>query len=90
MKRLILSRGPTIDIQKVTKIVGGNKFNLVLIAAQRARDLRRQNPNTYGGNTVEALLDIQAEAVKAEELLEKRASYKPKAPKRVDTGPKRK
>ena len=55
MKKLILSRGPEIDIQQCTRIVGGNKFELVLIAAQRARELRRQNPNERHNYTVEPL-----------------------------------
>jgi len=77
MKKLILSRGPQIDIQKCTKIVGGNKFSLVLVAAQRSRDLRRQNPNTQHNFAVDALLDLQAESLNTEELLEKRISHQP-------------
>jgi len=84
MKKLILSRGPSIDIQQCTRVVGGNKFELVLIAAQRARDLRKQRPNESASNTVDALMDIQTQEIDPKEMLEKRANYKPKSIKKVD------
>ena len=90
MKRLILSRGPQIDIQECTRIVGGNKFELVLIAAQRARELRRQNPNVRHNYTVESLLDLQDKKLDTEEMLTKRINHVNKPSKKVDKAPKKK
>lgn len=90
MKKLILSRGPEIDIQKCTRIVGGNKFELVLIAAQRARELRRQNPNERHNYTVEALMDLQDNKLDTEEMLTKRINHVNKPSKKVDKAPKKK
>jgi len=84
MKKLILSRGPSIDIQQCTKIVGGNKFELVLIAAQRARELRRQNPNERHNYTVESLLDLQDNKLDTAEMLNKRINHVNKPSKKVD------
>jgi DNA-directed RNA polymerase subunit K/omega len=50
-----LSRGPSINTEKCIENVGGNRFNLVLIAAARARELARQDLNS----PVTALLEIQ-------------------------------
>lgn len=57
------SRGTTIDTEKCVEQVGGNRFNLVLIAAARAREISRQhryNENKRQVNApVSALLEIQ-------------------------------
>lgn len=90
MKKLILSRGPEIDIQKCTRIVGGNKFELVLVAAQRARELRRQNPNERHNYTVEALMDLQANVLDSQDLLNKRINHVNKSTKKVDKAPRKK
>jgi DNA-directed RNA polymerase omega subunit len=90
MKKLILSRGPEIDIQQCTRIVGGNKFELVLIAAQRARELRRQNPNERHNYTVEALMDLQANKLDTEEMLTKRINHVNKPSKKFDKAPRKK
>jgi DNA-directed RNA polymerase subunit K/omega len=86
MKKLILSRGPQVDIQQCTRLVGGNKFELVLIASQRARDLRKQNPTTRSNFVVDALLNLQDQQLDPKEMLEKRASYINKPAKKVDNG----
>jgi DNA-directed RNA polymerase omega subunit len=58
------SRGSLIDTHKCVEMVD-NKFDLVLIAAARAREIKRQhreNPNaTFGQvhSNVTALLEIQ-------------------------------
>ena len=65
MKPITLSRGPTIDTEKCVENVGMSRFDLVLIAAARAREIKRQhrdNPNASFGQVhtvVSALLDIQ-------------------------------
>ena len=62
-KPIGLSRGPTIDTENCVKNVGGNRFNLVLIAAERAREIRRQNKDSdkreHVHSIITALTDIQ-------------------------------
>ena len=40
-----LSRGEELDIEACVKNAGGNKFNLVLMASARARELAKQHRN---------------------------------------------
>ena len=62
--KITLSRGSQLDTEKCVKNVE-NKFDLVLIAAARAREIKRQhkeNPNASFGQVhtnVTALLEIQ-------------------------------
>jgi DNA-directed RNA polymerase omega subunit len=42
-KPLDLSRGTGIDTEECVKQAGGNRFNLVLIASHRSREISRQN-----------------------------------------------
>ena len=62
-KPLDLSRGTEIDMEKCVEAVGGNRFNLVLIASERARTIRRQNKESvtreHVYSIVTALDDIQ-------------------------------
>jgi hypothetical protein len=69
-KEKILSRGPDIDTQKCVRMVDDNKFVLVLVAAQKARELRRHNHDDHG--CVSALLEIQNGRVDTQEYLNKR------------------
>ena len=59
-----MSRGPSLDLEQCVKNAGGNRFNLVLIAAARSREIARRHKheeNTTQANApVSALLDIQA------------------------------
>jgi len=61
---ITLSRGPGVDTEQCVENVG-NKFDLVLIAAARARELKRQNrDNPFAKfaqvhTNVTALLEIQ-------------------------------
>ena len=56
-----LSNGPSINTELCVEQVGGNKYNLVLIAAQRAREIARQHRNDakFVKGPVDALLEIQ-------------------------------
>jgi DNA-directed RNA polymerase subunit K/omega len=67
-----LSRGPSIDTEKCVAQVGGNKFDLVLIAAVRSRELSRRHKIaeliTHLNAPVAALLDIQEGRVGKEYL----------------------
>ena len=40
------SRGPDLDIQKAIDNAGGNRFNMIIEASARARQIRRQNANS--------------------------------------------
>ena len=72
MQNKTLSRGPTIDTQQCVKNVGGNRFDLVLIASARARELTRRHKTsgqqTHMNAPVGALLDVQSGAVGREYL----------------------
>lgn len=54
------SRGPSIDMEKCVEEVGHNRFNLVLIASERLREIRRKtsDPSKYA-SSIDALSDIQ-------------------------------
>jgi DNA-directed RNA polymerase omega subunit len=63
MKVNTLSRGTTIDTEQGTKNVGGNRFDLVLVASVRARELSQRHitaeKTTQLNAPVAALIDIQ-------------------------------
>jgi len=70
--QLTQSRGPSIDIEKCVAQVGGSRFDLVLIATVRARELSRRHKaselTTSIHAPVSALLDIQAGKIGKEYL----------------------
>ena len=74
-KAKTLSRGPELDTEMLVRNCGTGRFDLVLIAAARAREIRRQNKDsdTYANNfpIVTALLEIQEGKVNAKEYLAK-------------------
>ena len=63
MSKSTLSRGPNIDTELCAKNVGGNRFDLVLIAAARSREIARKHRHdeltTQINAPVSALLDVQ-------------------------------
>ena len=67
-----LSRGPSIDTEKCVENVGGNRFDLVIAAAARARELERRHRSSESthqlNSPVTALLDIQEGRVGREYL----------------------
>jgi DNA-directed RNA polymerase omega subunit len=71
--RKVLSRTLELDTQQCVKNVGDNKYDLVLIAAARARELARQNRENPDlitkGSPISALLEIQQGLVGREYLL---------------------
>jgi DNA-directed RNA polymerase subunit K/omega len=74
-KPLDLSRGTTIDMEKCVEAVGGNRFNLVLIASERSREIRRQHRESIKRehiySIVTALDDIQLGTVDPKTYLAK-------------------
>jgi DNA-directed RNA polymerase omega subunit len=57
-----LSRGPELDTEVCVQNAGGNRFNLVLIAAAKAREIRRNSiaEKEYHSPCVSALLEVQS------------------------------
>ena len=74
-KPLELSRGPSIDNELCTVNAGGNRFDLVLIAAARAREIRRQHASSQSRehvhSIVTALKDIQEGKIEPRKYLNK-------------------
>jgi DNA-directed RNA polymerase omega subunit len=69
------SRSPDIDTERCVDQAGGNRFNLVLIAAQRAKEIRRRQlqdtPQVHSLPCVSALLEIQEGKVDSRRYLMK-------------------
>jgi len=57
------SRGEQLDVEKCVKLSGGNKFDLIIMAAIRGREIRSQNQHStkmeHHHSVVTALLEIQ-------------------------------
>jgi len=71
-KKLILSRGPHIDYDKCLKNIERNRFNLILIAAARAREIVKKNRANgkveHECTPVSALRDVEVGLVKKDYL----------------------
>jgi DNA-directed RNA polymerase omega subunit len=61
MKPRIASRGPIIDTEECVRQAGG-RYDLVLVAAQRLRELKRihREDTTRYVTPVDALMELQA------------------------------
>jgi hypothetical protein len=73
MKSRIDSRGPEIDMEQCVRHAGGGRYDMVLIAAQRLRELKRihrENANRYV-TCVDALLEVQTGQVNLADYLAK-------------------
>ena len=74
-KPLDLSRGPGINTELCAEMAGGNRFNLVLIASERAREIRRQNKDSdkreHVHSIVTALEEIQRGEIEPRKYLNK-------------------
>lgn len=59
-----VSRVGQLDNDKIVEMSGGNRFNLVIMAAARSREIRRQNKDSMKFEhlhaNVSALLDFQS------------------------------
>ena len=67
-----LSRGPEVDTEQCVQLSGGNRFDLVIMAAIRCRELAREHRNAerpYQLNApVTALLEFQSGKIGREYL----------------------
>jgi DNA-directed RNA polymerase omega subunit len=74
MKTLTLSRGPDIDTNKCVANIG-SRYDLVIIAAARAREIRIKNRNSHRRehvfSEVTALLEIQNGEISKDYLRDK-------------------
>ena len=73
MKARIASRGPEIDMEKCVDQAGGGRYDMVLIVAQRLRELKRihrEDTSRYV-TCVDALHEIQAGQVSLVDYLAK-------------------
>jgi len=74
-KPLDLSRGPGVDTEVCTINAGGNRFDLVLIASERAREIRRQHKDSdkreHVHSIVTALEEIQRGEIDPRKYLNK-------------------
>ena len=69
------SRVEQIDIEKCVRNSGGGRFDLILIAAARAREIRKQHKSSlefeHLHTPVTALLEIQAGPIDVKEYIAK-------------------
>jgi DNA-directed RNA polymerase omega subunit len=72
IKNREVSRGPRLDMDKCSEIAGG-RFQLVIAAAQRAREISRNaDPmDPYKGSIVTSLLEVQEGELNIPEYLSK-------------------
>jgi hypothetical protein len=58
-----ISRGASVDTEKCVAEAGGNRFDLVIMASQRAREIKQRNQHSvkheHLHGVVTALLEIQ-------------------------------
>ena len=73
MKSKTLSRSTELNNEVCVENAGGNRFNLVLIASAKAREIRRNNTDTktYHSPCVSALLEVQNGKVNSKVYLNK-------------------
>jgi hypothetical protein len=73
MKPRIARRGPIIDTEECVRQAGGGRYDLVLIAAQRLRELKRihREDTTRYVTPIDALMEVQGGQVNLEDYLAK-------------------
>ena len=73
MKPRIASRGPEIDTEACVRQAGGGRYDMVLIGAQRLRELKRihREDTTRYVTCVDALVEIEAGQVNLVDYLAK-------------------
>jgi hypothetical protein len=73
MKTRIASRGPEIDTEVCVRQAGGGRYDLILIAAQRLRELKRIHREDAARyvTCVDSLLEVQNGQVNLEDYLAK-------------------
>ena len=86
MKSATLTRGTQVDTDKCVNNIG-NRYNMVIIAAARARELKRANRSSerreHSFPVVTALLEIQNGEIGKDYFDVKAAEYRKLKPKAV-------
>jgi DNA-directed RNA polymerase subunit K/omega len=59
MKQKIDSRHPVLDLEKCVRNVQNYRYDLVLIGAERLRELKKQHRHGKHQSTIDALIEIQ-------------------------------
>ena len=61
MKKTKLSRGPNLDTELCVRNAGGNKFEMIIATAPRAREIARRDRHNevHTSAGVSALLELQ-------------------------------
>lgn len=61
MKKKEHSRGPSLDMEQCVRNAGGNKFEMIIATAARAREIARKNrmAENYVNHGVSALVELQ-------------------------------
>ena len=61
MKKAKLSRGPSLDTELCVRNAGGNKFEMIIATAARAREIARRDRlnEQHTSASVSALLELQ-------------------------------
>jgi DNA-directed RNA polymerase subunit K/omega len=77
--RITKSRGSQIDPKDCMKVTGADQFELIILAAQRAREISKEFVNSkrrgYVGSPVSALLEIQEGKIE-NTVISRTAKYK--------------
>ena len=67
-----ISRSPELDTEKCVRNVGSSRYDLITVASERLRELKRQHKNSdQYYTTVDALLDVQNGKIDAVEYMAK-------------------
>jgi hypothetical protein len=68
-----LTRGTEVDMEKCVANSGGNRYDMVLVASARGREIRRRNAHSSQVKhlhvAVTTLLEIQNKEISSEEYL---------------------
>jgi DNA-directed RNA polymerase subunit K/omega len=67
MKKVTVSRGSEVDVEKCVRALGGNRYTAMLAAADHARQMARDDPGVLP-SAVSALLDIQDKGISGREV----------------------
>ena len=66
------SRGPELDTERCVRNVGNSRYDLITVASERLRELKRQHKNSgQYYTTVDALLDVQNRKIDTLEYMAK-------------------
>lgn len=71
VKKKIDSRHLQLDLEKCVQQVGNLRYDMVLVAAERLRELKKQHRHGAHQSTIDALLEVQRGEIDFEAYLSK-------------------